>query len=267
LAVEVTVHGPRRELHSGQFGGAIHNPIQALAELLAGLHDSRGRVAIPDFYDSVRDEPDELHARMRRDGRSDTEILARAGVRRGWGEPGFTLHERTTIRPALVFTGTVGGWTRPGNQSIIPATATAKLGFRLVPGQTPDAVERQLRAHLAAIAPPTVRVEVRRLSAALPVRLDTRHPSFCVASAALRAGFGRSPVLLPSGGSIPVVATFLAELGVPPVLMGFGLQSDGMHGPNERFALKRFWRAVHSSTTLLQLATSLASSSSCATTL
>jgi acetylornithine deacetylase/succinyl-diaminopimelate desuccinylase-like protein len=248
LALEVTVRGPPRELHSGQFGGAIHNPVQVLAELLAKFHTPAGRIAVPGLYDDVREVPEQ------RGGRTDGEILAAAGVSRGWGEAGFTPHERTTVRPAVTFTGVVGGWTGPGNQSIIPATATAKIAFRLVPDQTPDAVERLVRRFLARHTPPTVRLTARRLSAALPVSLDRTHPAFAAAADALRVGFGRRPVFVRSGGSIPVVHTLLTELGVPPVLMGFGLPADGAHAPNERFALARFRRAVRTATAFLYLA-------------
>lgn len=245
LALEVTVHGPPRELHSGQFGGAIHNPIQVLAGLLAKFHTPTGRVAVPGFYDEVRE------LRGGTGGRTDDEILRAAGVQRGWGEAGFTLFERTTVRPAITFNGIVGGWTGPGNQSIIPAHATAKIGLRLVPDQTPDAVERLVRRFLTRHTPPTVRLTVRRLSAGLPVSLDATHPSFLAASEALRIGFGRAPVFVRSGGSIPVVHTLLTELGVPPVLMGFGLPTDGAHAPNERFALTRFRQAVRTATAFL----------------
>lgn len=254
LALEVTVHGPPRELHAGQFGGAIHNPIQVLADLVSRFHDHPGRVAVPGFYNSVRERSPSRRHRLRQSGRSAAAILRAAGVRFCWGEPWFTPHERTTIRPAVTFNGIVGGWTGPGNQSIIPSHAMVKVGIRLVPDQKPEVVEEQVRRFIAALAPRTVRVTVRRLSASQPVVLDTTHPSYGVAAEAVRIGFGRRPVLLRSGGSIPVVHTLLTELGVPPVLLGFGLPTDGAHGPNERFALDRFRQAVNTSRAFLRLA-------------
>lgn len=254
LALEITVHGPPRELHAGQFGGVVHNPIQVLADLVSRFHDRTGRVAVPGFYDAVRELPPSQRQRLRQGGRTAADILRAAGVRAGWGEPGFTAHERSTIRPAVTFNGIVGGWTGPGNQSIIPARATVKVGIRLVPNQTPEVIEEQVRRFVAAHTPWTVRVTVRRLSASQPVMLDTSHSSFAVVSEAVRIGFGRRPVFLRSGGSIPVVHTLLSELGVPPVLIGFGLPTDGAHGPNERLALDRFRRAVNTSRAFLRLA-------------
>lgn len=254
LALEVTVHGPSRELHAGQFGGAIHNPIQVLADLVSRLHHHTGRVAVPGFYDSVRELSPARRQSLRRSGRTTDAILRAAGVRFGWGEPGFTPHERTTIRPAVTFNGIVGGWTGPGNQSIIPSHATVKVSIRLVPDQKPEVVEEQVRRFIASLTPRTMRVTVRQLSASQPVVLDTTHSSYTVAAEAVRIGFGRWLVLLRSGGSIPVVHTLLTELGVPPVLLGFGLPTDGAHGPNERFALVRFRRAVNTSRAFLRLA-------------
>jgi acetylornithine deacetylase/succinyl-diaminopimelate desuccinylase-like protein len=244
LALELEVTGPPRELHSGHFGGAVLNPIQALADILASLHRPDGRIAVPGVYDDVRRWSDTERERMRRDGPADAVILANAGVPRGWGEPGFTLHERATIRPALTFNGVSGGYAGPGNKSVIPPRAVAKLSFRLVPDQDPDRVERLFRAHVARVAPREVRVTVRRLSGAHPVVLDRGHPAFRAAARAYRDGFGAAPVFLRSGGSIPIVHTFRTVLGAPTVLMGFGLPTDHAHGPNERFALANFANGV-----------------------
>ena len=137
LGLELTVRGPRRDLHSGLFGGAVRNPLQALCEIIASLHDRRGRVAIPGFYDQVRLWPPEERATMARNGPSDATVLRDAGAAQGWGEEGYTLHERTTIRPALTINGLVGGYQGPGGKAVIPAVASAKLSFRLVPDQDP----------------------------------------------------------------------------------------------------------------------------------
>jgi len=169
LGLELTVRGPRRDLHSGLFGGAVRNPLQALCEIIASLHDRRGRVAIPGFYDQVRLWPPEERATMARNGPSDATVLRDAGAAQAWGEEGYTLHERTTIRPALTINGLVGGYQGPGGKAVIPAVASAKLSFRLVPDQDPGEIAALFHRHLARIAPPTVRCTVRTdLAAARP---------------------------------------------------------------------------------------------------
>src|SRR5262249_38908810 len=149
------------DLHSGNFGGAVHNPLQALCEILAALQDSQGRVRIPGFYDRVRQVSPDERAAMARAGPSDAMILQAAGLVHGWGEPGFTLYERTTIRAALTINGITGGYQGPGGKAVIPARAVAKLSFRLVPDQSPTEIEPLVRRYVAAITPPTVQVVLR----------------------------------------------------------------------------------------------------------
>jgi acetylornithine deacetylase/succinyl-diaminopimelate desuccinylase-like protein len=237
LGLELEVRGPEHDLHSGNFGGAVHNPLQALCEMIARLHDPDGRIAVPGFYDRVRRWGDVERGFMARNGPSDAEILRDARARKGWGERGYSLYERTTICPALTVNGITGGYQGPGGKAVIPARAVAKLSFRLVPDQDPREVERLFRAHVARITPPTVTVEVRTLSRARPALVDRRHPALRAAAAAYRKGFGAAPVFLRSGGTIPVVNTFQELLGVPTVLMGFALPDDRIHAPNEKFHL------------------------------
>jgi acetylornithine deacetylase/succinyl-diaminopimelate desuccinylase-like protein len=246
LAAELEVSGPRRDLHSGAFGGAIHNPLQALCEMIAGLHEPKsGRIAIPGFYDRVRRTDAPERAYLRRVGPSDATILRDAEhAGPGWGEMGHTLYERTTLRPALTINGLSGGYQGPGGKSIIPARASAKLSFRLVPDQDPDEVTRLFRRHIARITPPTVRSMVRVGAASRPALIARRHPSLRAAATAYRQGFGAEPIFLRSGGSIPIVNTFQEMLGLPVVLMGFALPDDGMHGPNERFYLPNFFNGI-----------------------
>jgi acetylornithine deacetylase/succinyl-diaminopimelate desuccinylase-like protein len=208
LSVEVEVRGPAADLHSGNFGGAIHNPLQALCELLAGLHDAGGRVTIPGFYDRVRTIGERERAYMARFGAGDAEILRSARAEAGWGERGFTLGERIAVRPALTINGLTGGYQGPGGKSIIPSRTSAKLNFRLVPDQEPREIERLLRACIAARTPPTVRVTIRTQSVARPALMETRHPAMRAAAQAYRAGFGVAPVLVRSGGTIPVASMF-----------------------------------------------------------
>jgi len=247
LGMEIEVRGQQNDVHSGSFGGALHNPIQALCEIIASLHDSDGRIAIPGLYERVRRLSAPERAEMARGRPSDAQILRDARAEHGWGERGYSLYERTTIRPALTINGIGGGYQGPGGKGIIPACATAKLSFRLVPDQDPRAVERLVRRHIARIAPPTVRVALRTSLGTWPALLDRRHPAFRAAVQAYRRGFGATPVFVRSGGSIPVVSMFQELLGIPTILMGFALPNDRMHAPNERFHLSQFYGGVATS--------------------
>ena len=244
LSLELDITGPPHDLHSGNFGGAIHNPLHALCEIVARLHDASGRVAVPGFYDRVRDWGARERGYMRRVGPTDAEILRAAGLACGWGERGFTLYERTTVRPALVVTGLSGGYQGAGSKSIIPARASAKINVRLVPDQDPAEIDRLLRAHLRRLTPPTVCARVKTLFRTHPALVDRNHPAMRAAVDAYRRGFGAPTVFVRSGGSIPVVNTFQESLGAPTVLMGFALPDDRIHAPNERFRLTNFFKGV-----------------------
>lgn len=257
LRAELEVKGPPHELHSGNFGGAVHNPLQALCEMIARLHDAHGRVAIPGFYDDVRNWGERERAFMARTGPGDEEILQDAAVERGWGEPGFSLYERTTIRPALTLNGMAGGHYGRGAKGIIPARAIAKMSFRLVPDQRPERVAQLFREHIERITPPAVSCSVRTFSAIEPALVDRNHPAVRAAAVAYKKGFGAAPVFIRSGGSIPVVNTFQKILGIPAVLMGFGLPDDHIHGPNEKFHLPNFYKAIATSIWYLALAATL----------
>lgn len=248
LSLEMMVRGPKHDLHSGTFGGAIHNPIQVLSEILARLHDADGRVTIPGFYDRVRLLSSKERAYMAHTGPGDAQILQDTGVEQGFGESGFTLYERTTIRPALTLNGIVGGYSGAGNKSIIPSHAIAKLNFRFVPDQNPRRIERLFRAYITHISPPTVFTAIRVSGpAAKPVVVNHRHPIMHAAILAYRDVFGRAPVFIRSGGTIPIVSTFDTELGRPIILMGFGLPDDRVHAPNEKFFLPNFYKGIATS--------------------
>ncbi len=250
LALELEVRGPRHDLHSGTFGGAIHNPIQVLGEIIAGLHDAHGRVAIPGFYDQVRRVELSERERLARAGPSNAQILRESGVAAGWGEQTdrqgrpYSLYERISIRPALTINGISGGYQGTGGKGIIPACAAAKISFRLVPNQNPAEIEKLFRDHIARLTPPSVQTEVRPASAARPALLSRNHPAVHAAAAAYRHGFGATPVFLRSGGTIPVVTLFQEALNIPVVLMGFGLPDDRIHAPNEKFNLGQFYRGI-----------------------
>jgi acetylornithine deacetylase/succinyl-diaminopimelate desuccinylase-like protein len=247
LSVELEVLGQGHDLHSGNFGGAVHNPLQALCEILAGLHDAGGRIAIPGLYDRVRQLSARERAYMRRFGPSDQAILADASAQTGWGEAGYTLYERTTIRPALTINGLTGGYQGTGTKAVIPARASAKLNFRLVPDQDPLEIDRLFRAHVARVAPPAVQAAVRTDLAVKPAVTERNHPAASAAAVAYQKGFGAAPVFVRSGGTIPVVNLFREMLGIPSVLMGFALPDDGLHGPNEKFHLPTFFKAIATS--------------------
>lgn len=247
LAFELRVTGPKRDLHSGLFGGVVHNPIQALCEVIARLHDTDGRVTIPGHYDHVQRQPYSERSFMAEEGPSAELIRRDAATERDWGERGFTPYERLTIRPALTINGISGGYEGEGAKGVIPARATAKLSFRLAPGQAPEDVYRDLRSHLARISPQDVHVGIRTLSASRPVSIRRDHPAMRAAAAAFHKGFGASPAFIRSGGTIAVVDILQSILGVPMVLMGFALPDDQMHSPNERFRLANFFQGINTS--------------------
>lgn len=244
LSLELEVQGPQHDLHSGTFGGAVPNPLQALCEIIARLHNANGRVAIPRFYDHVRQWGEAERAYMARVGPTDAQILRDAEVENGWGECGFTLYERTTIRPALTLNGIIGGYQGPGPKAVIPARAVAKLSFRLVPDQDPREIDRLFRQHIARITPPTVRSTIRTFFAAKPALVNRHHPAIMAAALAYHKGFSSQPVFLRSGGTIPVVNLLQEILGIPTVLMGFALPDDRMHAPNEKFHLPNFYHGI-----------------------
>ena len=247
LTLELTVRGQEEELHSGNFGGAVHNPLQALCEILTRLHDARGRVAIPGFYDRVRELSSDDRAYMSAVGPTNMQILSDAGATRGWGEPGYSLYERTTIRPSLTITAIIGGYQGPGAKAVIPARASARLNFRLAADQDPAEIELLFRRFVARIAPPSVAVSVRTQFGAHPVATSRDHPAMRAAAIAYRAGFGQPPVFVRVGGTVPVVHLLQRLLNVPSVMMGFALPDSNLHAPNERLHLPTFFRGIRSS--------------------
>ena len=247
LSLELEVCGPGEDLHSGNFGGAVHNPLQALCEIIAGLHDARGRVAVRGFYADVLEVSAGERAYMARHGPSDDEILRAARCRAGWGEEGYSLYERITIRPALTVNGITGGYQGEGSKPVIPARASAKINIRLAPGQDPMAVERLVRRHVRRVTPPAARAGVRAGPAAKPALMARDHPAMRAAAWAYRQVFGVPPVFLRSGGTIPAVNAFQEALGLPTVMMNFALPDDRIHAPNEKFHLPNFFKGIETS--------------------
>jgi acetylornithine deacetylase/succinyl-diaminopimelate desuccinylase-like protein len=247
IRFELEVRGPQQDLHSGNFGGAVHNPLQALCEIVAGLHDSDGRVTVPGFYDKVREWSAEEREYMAETGPKDADILGDAGVPKEWGENGYTLYERITIRPALTVNGIIGGYQGSGIKTVIPARALAKISIRIVHDQIPREIEQLLRQHIARVAPSSVSVRMRSLGASNPAVVNRNHPALRAAAFAYEKGFGARPVFLRSGGSVPAASIFQKTLGIPTVLMGFALPDDHVHAPNEKFHLPNFFRGIETS--------------------
>jgi acetylornithine deacetylase/succinyl-diaminopimelate desuccinylase-like protein len=248
---EIKVFGPSRDLHSGVFGGSLHNPAQVLCELIAGLHAADGRITLPGFYDQVRPLSTEERAQLAKLPHSDEDWRQMAGVSELYGEAGFTTIERLGARPTLEVNGLLAGFTGEGAKTVVPAQAMAKLSMRLVPDQDQHAVEGQLKAYLAQHAPSTVRWEVKSIVSAPPVLVKIDTPEIQAAAAALEATFGVKPVFTLEGGSVPVVSMIQAKLGVDSVLMGFGLPDDNQHSPNEKLHLPTYYRGIEAYVRLL----------------
>ncbi len=237
---ELHVYGPDHDLHSGLYGGAIHNPAQALAELLAGMHDAQGRVTLPGFYDSVRPLSPEERRRLAQVPFDEEAFLQQAGAPGLWGEPDYSVYERVTARPTLEINGLHAGFTGEGSKTIIPARAMAKISLRLVADQTPADAAQALRRYLEQHAPPTVRWELVEMVGALPAYVDLEAPQVQALAQALAAVWQREPLYVRGGGTIPIVAELQAH-GIPSVLTGFALPGANAHGPNENQHLPT-WR-------------------------
>ena len=253
--LEVTVTGPDHDLHSGIYGGAVNNPLNALCRMIAQLQDAEGRIHIPGFYDKVRDLDAGERAELAKIPYDHQAWLEEAGVRTDWGEAAYTVIERTSARPTLDVNGIWGGYIEPGAKTVLPSRASAKISMRLVPDQEPHEVAALFTAYMQQIAPPSVTVEVRDLHGGDGAIVRRDSPAMQAAFAAYARAFGVEPIFMRDGGSIPVVATFQKVLGIDTVLMGFGLPDDRLHAPNEKFHIPNFYRGIE---TIIHLMTLLA---------
>jgi acetylornithine deacetylase/succinyl-diaminopimelate desuccinylase-like protein len=242
--VEVEVVGPNRDLHSGLYGGAVPNPINILAKMIASLHDENNRITIPGFYDDVVNLSDEERRLMAEAPHSDEAFKKSIGLKNTWGESGFTTPERTSIRPTLDVNGIWGGYTGEGAKTVIPSKAFAKISMRLVPNQNPDKITRLFSEHFIKIAPDCVSVKVKPHHGGEPYVSPLDSPEYQAASLAMQSTFGKKPVPVRSGGSIPIVSLFERELGVKSILLGFGLDPDAIHSPNEHFGLFNYYIGI-----------------------
>ncbi len=251
-ALEVVLHGPNRDLHSGSFGGAVANPALALAQLLAKCYGSDGRVLVDGFYDDVRDISAAERKRLAALGHDEAVLAQSLNVPRLTGEQGYSALERMWARPTLEINGIYGGYQGQGGKTIIPSCAGVKLTVRLVPDQQPEVIIRRTLDFLRANCPDTVRLEVlRNEGGGRPLFFDPDQPALRQAAAALSKGFGRECVFIREGGSIPVAETFWTQLKTPVLLMGLGLASDGAHAPNEHFKLDSMIKGAKSIATLI----------------
>ena len=239
--LQIDVRGTDRDLHSGSFGGAVVNPAFALAQMLAALKDSRGKVKVPGFYDRVRKLTPLERKAFRALPHRDAKFKRSIGAPDLHGEAGFTTLERIWARPTLEINGIWGGFTGEGAKTVIPAEAHAKISCRLVPHQTAAEIARKVETHLRRIAPKSVRVKVRNLHGGPAWLAETDHPALQAAARAVKRAFGKAPVFTREGGSIPVIASFTKLLGVPSVLLGIGLNDDNAHAPDEKLDLDLFF--------------------------
>ncbi|MDX1909601.1 MAG: dipeptidase [Bacteroidia bacterium] len=242
--VEVEVTGPNRDLHSGVYGGAVDNPINVLCQMIASLKDEDGRITIPGFYDKV-----EVLSAAQRDALArrphDEEAYKQAlDIAATAGEMGYSTTERATIRPTLDVNGIWGGYTGEGAKTVLPSRAFAKISMRLVPDQHPDEIMAMFSEHFQKLAPATVKVEVRPHHGGQAAVVSTETNGYKAAALALMDAFGKEPIPTREGGSIPIVALFREILGLDTVLLGFGLDSDAIHSPNEHFGLFNFYKGI-----------------------
>jgi acetylornithine deacetylase/succinyl-diaminopimelate desuccinylase-like protein len=240
---QVDVEGPSKDLHSGTFGGILWNPNEALVHMLAACKDAKtGRVLIPGFYDDVVAPSKEERARLAKVAESESALKRQTGVAELFGEKGWTPYERIGVRPTFEINGIYGGYTGEGAKTVIPAHAHAKVSCRLVANQQPQKVARLVEKHLKSLAKPGTKVKVTVLSAGSGVRADPDHPLVRCVERALEETWGKKPVLIPEGGSIPPVADMQKRLGVVPILCGFGHRDENMHAPEESFRLASFFK-------------------------
>ncbi|MBA4302705.1 MAG: dipeptidase [Sphingobacteriaceae bacterium] len=242
--IEVEVTGPNRDLHSGVYGGAVANPINILAKMIASMHDENNHITIPGFYDKVVELTAAEREALNKAPFEIEDFKSDLGIADVWGEKGYNTIERTGIRPTLDVNGIWGGYTGEGSKTVLPSKAFAKISMRLVPNQSSDEITALFKAHFEKIAPAGVQVVVKPHHGGEPVVTPTDSPAYLAAAKAMQTTFGKDPIPTRGGGSIPIVALFEKELGLKSVLMGFGLDSDALHSPNEHYGIFNFLKGI-----------------------
>lgn len=242
--VEVEVTGPNRDLHSGLYGGAVANPINILSDMIAQLQDDKNKITVPGFYDKVEVLSEEERTEMAKAPFNEEEYKAAIGINAVEGEAEFSTRERASIRPTLDVNGIWGGYIGEGAKTVLPSKAYAKISMRLVPHQDPDEITQLFKDYFESLAPDSVQVEVKPHHGAIPAVTPIDSNGYIAASNAMEKSYGKKPIPLRSGGSIPIIALFEEVLGLKTVLMGFGLNSDAIHSPNEHYGLFNFYKGI-----------------------
>ncbi len=242
--LEVEVTGPNRDLHSGLYGGAVANPINILTKMIAQLTDEQNHITIPGFYDNVKELSSDERAEIAKTPFDLEQYKKDLGIDEVYGEAGYTTLERQSIRPTLDVNGIWGGYIGEGAKTIIPSKAYAKISMRLVPDQDPDEVPKIFEEYFTQLAPKAVKVKVRNLHGGYPYVTPTDSPGYKAAAKAMKRAFGKEPLPIYSGGSIPIVPLFEKELGSKSILMGFGLNSDAIHSPNEHYGIFNYLKGI-----------------------
>jgi acetylornithine deacetylase/succinyl-diaminopimelate desuccinylase-like protein len=242
--IEVEVTGPNRDLHSGVYGGAVANPITMLSKMIASCHDENNHITIPGFYDDVVESSDVERAKMAEAPFDASEYAKDLGVTELWGEKGYSSNERTGIRPTLEVNGIWGGYTGEGAKTVLPSKAFAKISCRLVPNQSSQKITEKIINYFTSIAPAGVTVKASEHHGGEPYMTPIHSKEYQAAASAIAATFGKDPIPVRGGGSIPICALFEKELGLKIVFMGFGLDSDNLHSPNEKFDIVNFYKGI-----------------------
>ena len=242
--IEIEVTGPNRDLHSGVYGGAVANPITMLSKMIASCHDENNHITIPGFYDDVVESSDIERAKMAEAPFNASEYAKDLGVTELWGEKGYSSNERTGIRPTLEVNGIWGGYTGEGAKTVLPSKAFAKISCRLVPNQSSQKITEKIINYFTSIAPAGVMVKAAEHHGGEPYMTPINSKEYQAAASAIAATFGKEPIPVRGGGSIPICALFEKELGLKIVFMGFGLDSDNLHSPNEKFDIVNFYKGI-----------------------
>jgi acetylornithine deacetylase/succinyl-diaminopimelate desuccinylase-like protein len=242
--IQVEVTAANRDLHSGVYGGAVANPITVLAKMIASCHDENNHITIPGFYDDVVESSAEERKLMAEAPYDEAEYKNDLGVKSLWGEKGYTTNERTGIRPTLELNGIWGGYTGEGSKTVLPSKAYAKISARLVPNQSSQKITKLLLEYFKKIAPEGVAVETIEMHGGEPYMTPIDSKAYQAAAKAIESTFGKKPIPVRGGGSIPICAIFEKELGIKIVFLGFGLDSDNLHSPNEKFNLENFYKGI-----------------------
>lgn len=250
--LQVEVQGPRDDLHSGFWGGATHNPALALVEILGKLYHPDNTIAVPGFYDDVVPLTKQEREMIAKTALTEEQFKQSTGVPAVWGDKNFTIRERVSARPTLDINGLWSGYSGPGPKTIIPAKAGAKLSSRLVANQDPDKIFQLLKKHIESIAPKTVKIKVDLVTKGKPALIPFDLPEMQAAARAYERGWGHKPVFTRGGGSIPIVADIVDLMKIPVVMMGYGLDSDGLHAANEHYTVEMFHRGIETAIVYLE---------------